>query len=364
MKTEDYYYAEAIKRFINYSTNDATAIIAHENGLLGMTRMIACMDYLKIPYEDIYMLALPDFTYTRNSNRWNSGFPYGCIISLPKVDTPFIPIDFRPNCCGVIFAKISQFTDSPESLREKYSYVLEKYTQVDSSDLNRRNHFLALYKNIQTNEYYCLLHCSFKFVKRILYSEHNPFLEDIRTFNYLSEDFHYLLGDSAKKYYETYIELEQKTLFLRKMIIESLFDHATIIFNKTHEGFLGIDKLLLGAYADHDIFEYPLMLSPETNLYVIDVKKSIQIGNKEHLYCGPHGGGYTLASVIDATKMKTDDILNREYMLRFPNDCLFVTNNVLDMPFNYRSNTMHEWCIARNMAYVKEELLPLINFKV
>jgi len=364
MHTEEFFYSEATKRFIDYSSKDATAIIAHEHGILGLARLIACLDSLGLDYNETFMIALPDFTYTRNPNRWGAGFPYGCIVNIPKSDTPFIPIDFRPNCCGVVFAEIPDFSQNLEDFRDNYYTVINKYEKIHTNDLNRRNHFLAIYRSKKNNKYYCLLHCSFKYVKQSLYSEHNPAIKGVKVFNYLSKNFHYLINEDAIEYYNAYKQYEKDTLHLRKMIIKELFNDAQILFNKTHEGFLDNNTLLLGAYANDEKFTYPLMLSPESNLYIVCVEKAIKIGSGNSLYCAPHGGGYALDAVISAQKLNKSCAPQEEYLLKYSNNCAFVTNNILDMPFNYRSNTANDWCSKYSMASIKDILIPLINLKL
>lgn len=364
MYTEDYFYSKAIHSFIDYSSNDATSTIAREHALFGLSRLISCLNYLGYPYEDVRMIALPDFTYTRNPSRWEAGFPYGCIIHIPQYEIPFVPIDFRPNCCGVTFAEIPTFNESLNDFRNRYFNVIRKYSKVDQKDLNRRNHFFAIYHNMQNNKYYCLLHCSFKFVKHALYSEHNKLLEGIKTYNFLSHDFHYLLGKEAEEYYHMYLQLEKETMALRARIIHELFNNAHILFNRTHEGFMGINTYLLGAYADCIKFTYPLMLSPDSNLYVINVNREIELCSRKSIYCAPHGGGYALDSIVSAQSFSNIEGNTEEYILQYPNNCLFLTNNILDMPFNYRNNTVYDWCSKYCIAETKEVLLPIINLKL
>ena len=361
---EDFFYSKAIKCFINYSTNDATASIAREHGLLGLTRLIACLNHLGYSYENVRMIALPDFTYTRNPNRWKAGFPYGCIIYIPEYEVPFIPIDFRPNCCGVVFAEIPTFNEQLDDFRNRYFGIIRKYSKIDYKDLNRRNHFFAIYQNIHNNKYYCLLHCSFKFVKNALYSEHNKLLDGIKTYKFLSYDFPYLIGKEAKEYYDMYLQLEKETISLRALIIKELFNDAQILFNGTHEGFMGINIFLLGAYANFTEFTYPLMLSPDSNLYIMNVNKEIELCPQKSVYCAPHGGGYTLNSIVSAHILSNDNESDEEYILHYPNNSSFLTNNILDMPFNYRNYMAYDWYSKYSIAQINETLLPIINLKL
>ncbi|MCC8046976.1 MAG: hypothetical protein LIP12_16085 [Clostridiales bacterium] len=364
MYSEEDFYSLAVKNFINFSSGDATSVIARDHGLIGFARLLACLHYCGIECEETHMIALPDFTYTRNLNRWAAGFPYGCVISLPQTSIPFIPIDFRPNCCGVIFAEIPSFTYELGDLRKCYIQIRRQHENINENDLNKRNHFLGIYESRNTQKLYVLLHCSFKFVKERLYSEHNAFIDGVKSFDYLSGTLQYLTEKSAESYYKEYVAFEKETLPLREIIIQELFPDSHILFNRTHEGFFDISTILLGAYADNESITYPLMLSPEKDLYVINSYKKIKIGCRDIL-CAPHGGGYALASVSSANSYYNDLSTNNEtFLLGFENNCSFLTNNILDMPFNYRNSTIYDWCERYNMATVTDVLRPIINLKL
>jgi len=355
-------YLEALDHFIDYSSGDSTAVIAREHGLFGLASLLACIKNLGLPYDDTMMIALPDFTYTRNKNRWDAGFPYGCIIRLPQFQAPFIPIDFRPNCCGVAFAEISKSFETFNELRIKYDNVIKKLSKIERSDLNRGNHFLAIYKAQKDEKYYCLLHCSFKFAKNELYREHNDLLNKAYKFSFFANDIHYLIGDDALKFYSTYIQLEEESLALREQILENLFTETHMLFNQTHEGFLNMGTLLLGAYASQADFEFPLMISPNHDLFLVRVNTPINLRHGNQLYCAPHGAGYALNSVVSAEAC--DFCGSEEYILTYPNHCAFLTNNIIDMPFCYRESAVYDWCERYNMGCVLDTLTPLINIKL
>lgn len=360
MNLKEKYYLEAVHHFIDYTTGDATSTIAYEQGIIGLTRIIACLDSIGLPYDKTYMIALPDFTFTRNKKRWDAGFPYGCVIRINNnKDIPFIPFDFRPNCCGIIFAEISEFHQDLDFLANKYFEIIHKLQNVEPCDLNRRNHFIAVYCDQLTNKYYCLIHCSFKFVKQKLYSEHNSkLLECMKSFDFMSGTIHYFIGDVATEYYRNYTDLQEKTLTLRETILKELFPNSNVLFHQTHEGFWDQNTILLGSYAANSAFEYPLMLCPNSNLYMIHVNRRIDIPSEENFFCAPHGGGYELSSIVSADK------INSEYLLKYPNGCQFLTNNIIDMPFNYRNGITFDWCEKYSMGEVTHILTPIINLKI
>ena len=143
MKQNIKYYNESIKHFIDLSTKDATANIAKEHGIIGLTRLNICMEKLDLDISNNFFIALPDFTYTRNALRWNAGFPYGCIINIGQT-IPFIPIDFRPNCCGIIFAEVPNQDYDIEQIQKKYLEIINSYDDINPNDFNKRNHFFRL----------------------------------------------------------------------------------------------------------------------------------------------------------------------------------------------------------------------------
>lgn len=357
------YYEQAIRNILDYSTKDVTSIIAKEHSIVGLMRIFCCMDQLGLDYHNTKIIALPDFTYTKNPSRWNAGFSYGCVISFDSANPPFIPLDFRPNCCGVILTEISSFDMDIVSLQKKYYDIVNSYDEIDKKDFNRRNHFLGIYHSTTENKYYLLIHGSFKFVKQQLYSEHNSeLLDKAKTLQCIDGEFKYLFESAAIDYYNSYLEFEKKTFKYRAIIAKDLFPNSKIIFHETHEGFRDINTILLGAYGAFSTFECPIMLAPECDLHLVSVNNPIKISDEKFIYCAPHGGGYAIS--VAKKVQKLGNILNNEYMLTFPNNSQMLTNNVIDMPFKYRTNTVNEWCEKQDFANIKNTLTPIINLKV
>lgn len=361
--SELYLYKQAITRIHDLSTNDPTASIAKEKAILGLTRILICMDKLDIDFGATQLIALPDFTYTRNALRWEAGFPYGCIAYIDSKELPFIPIDFRPNCCGVLLGEIKGFDGNLMALRDKYYAFIQANDEIDATDFRRKNHFLGLYKQEGTDSYYFLMHGSFKFAKTGLYSEKNELIrEQVKTFEILGKPFNYLSNGSATDYYECYMEYEQKTFAYREEIAKTLFPGIEIIFHRTHEGFYDMNTILLGAYAEIHPFICPLMLAPECDLHLVNTSRPIAISENRALFCSPHGGGYALYAVASAQKVgsQTDD----DVLLGFDNASKMVTNLVIDMPFYYRTNVPHYWCNEYKLGSIHSTLKPIANLKV
>lgn len=356
-------YNLTVNQFYDYSTGDSTAILAKEHGLIGLMRIFACMQKIGLNPSNVNFIALPDFTFTRSKLRWNSGFPYGCIIRFHENDVPFIPVDFRPNCCGVVFAELPKFNYSALSLQQKYYDIVHSYSAIDSSDFNRRNHFMGIYKNETNKRYYFLLHGSFNFAKKALYSEKNEILASgLKSEIIMDKPFSYLIGSQAQTYYENYQKYEALTIYYRELITKTLFPDSKIIFHRTHEGFNGIHTILLGGYADSQPYNCPIMLAPECDLPVIQIDKPIQITGKPAIYCAPHGGGYALGEISGVQRI--DNNLEGNYVLTYSNNLKMLTNNVLDMPFYYRTQAEDLWCNKYRLSTELFRLRPILNLKV
>lgn len=150
-------------------------------------------------------------------------------------------------------------------------------------------------------------------------------------------------------------------MYYRELILKELFPNAQILFHRTHEGFMDMGTILLGAYADKLPFMCPVMLSPEEDLPITNINKPVEISSTKILYCAPHGGGYALSSVISSEKY---DKSANDYILTFTNKSKMLTNNIIDMPFYYRADSAYKWCNEYNKGVIVEKLIPVFNLKI
>ena len=103
------------------------------------------------------------------------------------------------------------------------------------------------------------------------------------------------------------------------------------------------------------------MLAPECDLPVVQIDTPILINNSE-IYCAPHGGGYALGQISEVEMI--DKKIEGDYLLTYSNNCKMLTNNILDMPFYYRTQTERYWCDIYHMANESLRLRPIFNLKV
>lgn len=354
------YYNKARNSIIDMSSKDVTSIIALERSYVGVTRILICLEKLGISEGNCYMTALPDFTYTKHEDRWKAGFPYGCIFNIKSNNIPFVPLDLKPNCCGVIFAEIAPLNDDLYSLKKRLYDTISNYEKIDETDFKRGNHFIGIYEHL--NKYYLLIHGSLDYVKSKLYNDRNEqLLKKVRKYNILGTDFCFFIDDEAELYYHEYLKCEKTTIQYRELLAKKMFPEANILFNMTHEGFFGINTILLGAYASNLPFSCPLMMSPGTDLSLINVTKPINISDKK-IYCSPHGGGYAFCEVSGIKKVSIN--ISSEYILTYPNGLELLSDDILRLPYYYRTNTDECWCKQHNMGSIVNKFRPLINLKI
>ncbi|WP_422107535.1 hypothetical protein [Winogradskyella sp.] len=365
-------YRHALDKFIDLSTKDVTAALSKENAIIGLQKLLSSYQENNISFDNVNVVALPDFTFTRNQLRWNAGFAYGCIIMLEPSENPIIPLEFRPNCCGVILSKIRNWDGNRKSFCERLVEIIKSYEKIDLDDFKRRNHFVSILQD-RNDDFYCLFHGSFASVKRDseslpgLYTERSQYWEDKTKTNASFKDFKYLIGNPAKEYFDIYKIHEAFTIRQRELIFDDLFDdNHTQIFNSTHEGFFDINTILLGGYVDARSFECPIMLSPESSIPIVENCSSLRdlTENKcnSNLYCAPHGGGYAWPYVESAV-IENGTGQNYAQLTMTNNQSVMFCDNIGDMPFQYRTNVANFWVEDKGAGRIVNDLQPIFFAK-
>ena len=366
-------YREALQRFHDLSTGDTAAMLAKENALIGLTRLVQCYTENGLDFDSLALFALPDFTFTRNEYRWNAGFSYGCILWLPNQTTPIIPLQFRPNCCGTIVVRTPEWhEDQHHEIFNRLPEVLRSFDGVDYGDFTRSNHFLAVLRDDTSGETYLLFHGSFAAVKEGhqkgvgLYIEKTSYWNDrIRGLSD-NQDFKYLIGADAQYYYEVYQAHERFTMSLRERIMAALVPKQDVVFHRVHEGFSTMNIVLLGAYVDTAPFQCPIMLSAEVNLPLINVSRSLGdiagLPAYRPYYVSPHGGGYMLPNIESAAR--SDKVRGKGFTLTSKNThSTYYCSDIINLPYSYRTDVAEIWCRKHGAGAVAQSLRPLTYLK-
>lgn len=359
-------YEKAINSIIDYTTGDITSCLMKEYAIKGMYNLLSCLDDIGICGNATKLIALPDFTFSRNDKRYNSYFPYGSIIHIDTLGETFIPLGFRPNCCGITMLKLSPEDGNINVIKKRLNTIANIEPNISNDDLNRGNHFIGIYKDLLHNQMYAIIHGSFNFVKSGhngipgLYIDKTDYWND-KMLIYKIDDtnFPYLIGDNAKYYFDSYMQHEQSTKELRAQIAHHLFPKSKIVFNETHEGFYQSNTIMLGAYVSNQPFLAPVMLSAESDLSIIQIRQPIpDISSK--LYICPHGGGYTLKHIVNGLY----DFDNQIYKLKFKNESIMETNDIRKLIYDYRTNTDLIWTNIHGFGNVIVRFSTKYNLKL
>jgi len=359
-------YEMSENSIMDYTDHDVTAAVMREYAIKGMYRIHSCLNELGLLGENSKLFALPDFTFSRSDYRFKAGFPYGTLIYIDSKKEPFIPIDFRPNCCGIVFVELADYERDVARLAEKISKIETCTLNITGDDLRRGNHFIGIYKNVNNQKCYAIIHNSFEFVKTGynetpgLYIDKTDYWNSsVQKHNVAGEEFLYLIGEQAINYYRSYLEHEIHSKQLKAELASYLFEDCTIIFNETHEGFFDIDTIMLGTYAQRATFTCPIMLSANDNLPLFDVRKPLPSLPTDVFAC-PHGGGYSILHLNSGNYNAEQNI----YTVQFLNGAEMTTSDLRKLNFDYRSNAAKVWSDTHGFGEVLELLATIKNFKI
>lgn len=359
-------YDMAINSIVDYSDGDVTSSIMKEYAIRGMYNLLLCLDAISILGSGSKLIALPDFTFSRNDYRFNSFFPYGSIINIDTKGVPFVPLGFRPNCCGITMLQLEHGDEDISQIKKRLKSLSCIDSNISNDDLNRGNHFIGIYRDSLNNQLYAVIHGSFSFVKSGyvnipgLYIDKTSFWNDkLQVYVNKELQFPYLIGENAKSYFDYYTQHEKKTKILRAQIGQQLFPNSKVVFNETHEGLYTPNIITLGAYLSDYPFWAPIMLSAESDLSIVQVSKSIPEIFPSIFAC-PHGGGYAIKHIVSGLYDNRTNI----YKLQFTNHTIMETNDIRKLIYDYRTNTDSTWAEKHNFGSIKARFSTVYNIKL
>ncbi len=359
-------YEYAKKNIVDYTGKDSTANLLKEYAFYGMYNLLTTLNDIGGSVENTKLIALPDFTYSKNEFRWRAGYPYGSIISIDSHGIPFLPLGFRPNCCGITMCKIDKNNAEPQKIMQKVADLSSLKLDISDDDLKRGNHFIGIYYDEKYEQYYAIIHGSFSFVKSGYHNLPGLYIDKTnywdrkkKTFRTEFTSFDYLIDEDALEYYSVFKEFEKITKTNREKITHFLFDNCETIMNETHEGLYDSHTIVLGAYVMDKPFSCPIMLSAEKDLPIINVNRTID-GLNRKIYACPHGGGYSLTDIKEA-HYNSD---NNKYELTYSNNAKMFTSDIRNLIHKYRTNTDVLWTKEFNYGDYKSILKTQYNFKL
>lgn len=359
-------YKLAQSSIVDYTDNDVTACVMKEYALKSMYSILSCLNSMNMLRDKSRLIALPDFTFSRNDNRFRAGFPYGSIIYLDTGSIPFILPEFRPNCCGIAMVKLYDVETDVATISTKIQNINQINATFSGDDLRRGNHFIGIYHDVKNDSHYAIIHGSFSFVKSGLNNVPGLYLDKtqywnnrLRYYNIANSRLPYLLGDDAVEYYDSYVEHEKNTKRLRAQAAEFLFENCNLVFNETHEGFFNINTIVLGAYISNSPFKAPIMLSAESGLPIVEVLNPLS-DLPMNLYVCPHGGGYALRHIANGSYNEEENT----YRFKYISGTVMIANDLRQLIFDYRQNTDFIWAEKYGFGKIECRLSTKYNFKL
>jgi len=357
------------------AVEDSSSKVSVLNTRCGLAKISYVLDEMGVEGEPFSFFG-PDAGITRNYERWESGFGYGCVITWPDRKLAFPQI--KPNGCGMIVSKINEVPDIDEMagrilhLTENPPHVMDREIEWDAGD---SNHFVEVLRVsdsesplLNEGDHCALLHTSASELKDLMYDFDRWAREGGSWIDTPLGEMLVLTDGLADEYYGEYKKLEEFSKKKRKAIFDSLFDGHEVICNPTHQGLFKQNEVRLGLY-DSTEGIYPISLRPDLPVYLVTGKRNINpeliSGEiepwKRELIEGinvlPHGGGYELKIETDNLEMvrkngvrmfKTDNG-DREYLFTNPSQ----------IPYNYRGEEVlrkiEEWELGEPVVEMEQE---------
>lgn len=376
---------------------DAAASLCLANMRYGLAKLHCLQEALGWP-ADAAFIATPDMTITRNANRWASGFGYGGKIVWGDGTRDLMPLEVKPNCCGMLVGGLEEIPE-PGELLENLHRLEQDQVLLDGIpvewDFQKSNHFVDVYRvvpqaDLDLPPYAFIVHGSGSELRGEnprgdgLYWDHSPALR--RKAMRVETPFGpvlALVGEEARAYYRYYREVLDFTLRRRALAARRLFGPYRPIANLCHQGLGHSNEILLGCHTVGNEPDqlYPMVLRADLRAYLLRGRPNLsaetiarlgfeerarELGQYERLCQGnvlPHGGGYRLPA-IEGVLHSEDRNGTRYFHLRQTGTAgPLVVSGVKELPFEYRGEEVLEQTLSLGLGEVVAFLEPLLVLK-
>ena len=330
----------AEQRAFFFDVDDAAARLCRANVGFGLAKMHWIQERLGVEPDASYV-STPDSTVTRNIDRWTSGFGYGGAFEWTG---PFMPLELKPNCCGMLAVGLSD-VPPPHEVERRIARLAETTLPVDGIaaqwDMHRGNHFINLYRTKDTTvtsgyPYVVVMHSSGSELRGP--NERGPglYLNNgngkglaaiAETLDTPFGPGSIVRGAAAEDYVEYVAMVDRFARRRRAAYVERIFgDRAEVLFNETHQGLDAPGRMLLGCYSTRTLSApwVPVTLQPELPAYLVapaavyaaeTVEREGLASRAAEQRCTerlihadllPHGGGYAFPE-HDGKVVQVDD---------------------------------------------------------
>ena len=278
----------------------------------------------------------PDSSPSMNPVRLASGFTTGGFLEWESEDD-FVLVDMLPNCCGMTVARVPLREDL-DSYYARLRRLAETPPIVDGQriivDLNRKNHFLGLFRDDE-DCVYGVVHCSapeFKTdnalgmgLSRVESKRLASVVEVLKT---PLGELRYLSGKAAAEFRRVSEVAASFAEAKRRRILEEVFGVADVVRGALHQGYDGDARVLLGAQRVEDEGPYLFLLGPYDASYLVE-----PCTRKSDTFV-PHGGGYRWVAEIASASVSYDN--GFLFDLQTQAGTRFLTRSLDTLPFTYR----------------------------
>jgi hypothetical protein len=394
------------KRFI-FSTaiEDSASKLCRLNFRYGLAKMHLAQAHLGLEPTTTF-IAAPDCTITRNLDRWRSGIGYGGKITWGNGNERLIFIDTMPNACGMLVGSLNEIPD-PIELIQRIHELNNSSGEVEIEgvpiqwNFGSGNHFINVFEvfpnpsvsgSSELPRYTFITHSSPTELKAddnpknlgLYYSESEALQHLAETLETPFGDIHYLIGSSAKRYFDFYKWADSIGAKRRNLAAKMIFENFEVITDTTHQGMIHLNEVVLGAHVfpnEENLF--PLTLRADLPCYLLKgisnfsdesietlnfADRMNQYGLENRLHNAnilPHGGGYTFPSIVAIPEI-FETVEKRRY---FSVDLgtgigrqMFETPR--DLQFAYRGRTVLVQTIDLGLAEIVARMVPVYALKI
>lgn len=387
----------AEQHIFSTGVDDAGARLALANARYGLAKIHHVQEALGLPPSATFVTA-PDLTVTRNERRWRSGFAYGGAVTWGRGGDELVVLDLKPNACGMIAGALDRLPARSELLRRIHELARSE-VEIDGVavawDFGNSNHFVDVFRVMPADgehfpPYAFLMHFAGDELRGDtehgpgLYWDESPTLRrKMKVHETPFGRLRVLVGDDAPEYACQFRRAEAFARARRRYAADRLFGNYELISNDTHQGLVGLNRMVLGCYTFGDPERlYPVGLRPDLPSYLVRGRPNLgaeamaRLGfasraadhGVEEQVCGanllPHGGGYAFPDI--SRVLGVHEVNGSRYFELEP--CggygVQIVEHAADLPFEYRRREVLDRAIELDMLEVAASLVPEYVLKV
>ncbi len=388
----------ATEHIFSTGLDDSGARLGLVNMRYGLAKIHLAQEALGLT-PDATFIAAPDLTVTRNLNRWRSGFGYGGRLTWGNGQQEWLPLDLKPNVCGMLVGGLNRLPERDALLRQVRTLQAENLS-IDGMplrwDFGKSNHFINVFRVTPLDDssllpYAFVMHAAGSELRGEttwgdgLYWDRSEALQ--RKADILETLFgplRLLTGQDARDYY---VFCQRADTFAKKrrlLVARRLFDDITPYNNEAHQGLVSLNDMVLGSYLMREKGKavFPLTLQASLPAYLVRGRPNLSDAVIERLELGerarrlglydrlrsanviPHGGGYTfphLREVLSVIEMGQE----RYFELSMGADgSRQIVSDVRDMPYAYRGMEVVERVVELGLGDLIARLDPVYVLKI